>query len=247
MREWFESEAFWREMYPSMFDERRFAAAAEDVRKIVKLTGVRRGTVLDLCCGPGRHSVALAKRGFQVTGVDRTRFFLSKARRRARVARARVEFVESDMRDFVRPDTYRLAINLFTSFGYFDNKNDDQLVLRNVFASLQRGGVFVVDVMGKERLARILSATTSERLADGTLLVQTHEIFDDWTRIRNEWILLKGNRARRFKFHYTVYSGQELKDLLRQAGFAEVKLYGGLDGQPYGSDSQRLVAVARKG
>jgi len=247
MREWFENEAFWRKMYPVMFDEHRFATAAEEARKIVKLTGVRRGTVLDLCCGPGRHSVALAKRGYQVTGVDRTRFLLSKARRRARAARARVEFVESDMRDFVRPGAYRLALNLWTSFGYFDNKDGDRLVLRNIFASLRSGGVCLMYLTGKERLARGFVSATCTRNSDGTMLIQTHEIFDDWTRIRNEWILLKGNRARRFKFHHTIYSGQELKDLLGQAGFAEVKLCGDLDGQPYGPDSPRLVAVARKG
>ena len=74
-----------------------------------------------------------------------------------------------------------------------------------------------------------------------------HEIFDDWTRIRNEWILIKGNRAKRFKFHHTLYSGQELKNLMLGAGFAEVKLFGDFDGHPYGPDAPRLVAVARKG
>jgi SAM-dependent methyltransferase len=246
MREWFENEAFWRELYPYMFDEQRFAQADEQVRKILKLTGVRRGAVLDLCCGPGRHSVVLAKRGFQVTGVDSTRFLLNKARQRARSARARVEFVQSDMRDFVRPDTYNLALRLWTSFGYFDDKDDDRRVLRNTFESLQRRGVCVIDMFGKERLAKGFQAAIPTRCPDGTLLIQMHEIFDDWTRIRNEWILLKGNRARRFKFHLTMYSGQELKDLLRQAGFVDVKLYGDFDGQPYGLDAPRLIAVARK-
>lgn len=246
MPEWFEDEAFWREMYPYMFDEQRFATADEQVRKIVKLTGVRRGAVLDLCCGPGRHSVVLAKRGFQVTGVDRTRFLLNKARRRAKSARARIEFVHSDMRDFVRPAAFRLALNLFTSFGYFNKKDDDRRALRNIFESLTLGGVCVIDVMGKERIAKILQPTTSTRYPDGTLLIQLHEIFDDWTRIRNEWILIKGNRVRRFKFHHTLYSGQELNDRLRQAGFADVKLYGEIDGRPYGPDAPRLIAVARK-
>ena len=246
MTEWFENESFWREMYPYMFDKQAFAAADEQVRKILKLTGVRRGAVLDLCCGPGRHSVALTKRGFQVTGVDRTRFLLNKARRHAKSARARVEFVRSDMRDFVRPDTYRLALSLFTSFGYFDDKDDDCHVLRNVFASLKPGGVCLIDVMGKERIAKILQPTHSTRYPDGTLLVHMHEIFDDWTRIRNEWILIKGNRAKRFKFHHTLYSGQELKSLMLEAGFAEVKLFGDFDGHPYGPDTPRLVAIARK-
>jgi SAM-dependent methyltransferase len=247
MREWFENEDFWREMYPYMFDEQQFATADKEVRKILRLTGVRRGAVLDLCCGPGRHSLILAKRGFHVTGVDRTRFLLNKARRRAKSARARVEFVRSDMRDFVRPDTYRLVLNMFTAFGYFDKKDEDRLVLRNIFTSLKPGGACLIDVFGKERLAKGFQDTTAVRYPDGTLLIQLHEIFDDWTRIRNEWILLKGNRVRRFKFHHTIYSGQELKDMLRTAGFAEVKLFGDLDGQPYGPDAPRLVAVARKG
>jgi SAM-dependent methyltransferase len=246
MREWFENETFWSELYPYMFDEQRFAAADEQVRKIIKLTGVRRGTVLDLCCGPGRHSVALAKRKFQVTGVDRTRFLLNKARQRAKSARVRVEFVRADMREFVRPASFNLVINLFTAFGYFDRKDDDRLVLRNICASLKPKGVCVIDVMGKERLAKGFATATEDRHADGSMLIQVHEIFDDWTRIRNEWILLKGNRARRFKFHHTIYSGQELKELLRAAGFADVKLYGDFDGQPYGLDAPRLIAVARK-
>lgn len=246
MREWFENETFWSELYPYMFDEQRFAAADEQVRKIIKLTGVRRGTVLDLCCGPGRHSVALAKRKFQVTGVDRTRFLLNKARQRAKSARVRVEFVRADMREFVRPASFNLVINLFTAFGYFDRKDDDRLVLRNICASLKPKGVCVIDVMGKERLAKGSATTTADRHADGSMLIQVHEIFDDWTRIRNEWILVKGNRARRFKFHHTIYSGQELKELLRAAGFADVKLYGDFDGQPYGLDAPRLIAVARK-
>ena len=246
MREWFENESFWREMYPYMFDENRFAQAVEQVRKIMKLTGIRRGAVLDLCCGPGRHSVALTKRGFQVTGVDRTRFLLNKARRHAKSARAHVEFVRADMRDFVRLDTYKLALNLWNSFGYFKNKKDDRLVLRNIFSSLQKGGVCVVDVFGKERMAKSIQPTHTTRHPDGSLLVEVHEIFDDRSRIRKEWILIKGNRAKRFKFHQNVYSGKELKDLLQKTGFAEVKLFGDFDGHPYGMDAPRLVAVARK-
>ena len=246
MREWFENEAFWRELFPYMFDENRFTQAEEQVRKVLKLTGVRRGAVLDLCCGPGRHSAALAKRGFHVTGVDRTRFLLNKARRHTKSARARVEFIRSDMRDFVRPDTYKLALSLWTSFGYFDDKDEDRLVLRNIFTSLKTGGICLIDVFGKEHLAKAMNSTTSSRSPDGTLLVQLHEIFDDWTRIRNEWIVIKGSRAKRFKFHHTIYSGQELKSLMHEAGFAAVKLFGDFDGHPYGLDAPRLVAVGRK-
>ena len=150
------------------------------------------------------------------------------------------------MRDFVRPEGFDLALNLFTSFGFFDDKTDDFRVLRNIYESLRSDGLFLIDVIGKEYLARVLQPTTSRRGADGSLLVERHEVFDDWTRVRNEWILVKGDHARSFTFHHTIYSAQELKDLLRQAGFQRVVAYGDLEGHEYGPDARRLVTIAWK-
>ena len=95
-------------------------------------------------------------------------------------------------------------------------------------------------------MARSLQATTSEELPDGAKLVQCHEIFDNWMRIRNEWILIRKGRAKSFNFHHTVYPGQEMKDRLEQVGFADVKLYGNLDGDDYGPAARRLITVACK-
>jgi SAM-dependent methyltransferase len=245
-REWFDDDSFWRDLYPFMFPDKRFANAIEEVDKILDLTKPKGKTALDLCCGPGRHAIALAKRRFSVTGVDRTRYLLDMARTRAKAARVKVEWIQQDMRDFVRPGSFDLVLSMFTSFGYFDNKRDDLQVLGNIFANLRPSGACLIDVMGKERLARILMPTTSEVLADGTKLVQRHEIFDDWTRIKNEWILIRRGKAKSFNFHHTIYSGQELRDRMEQVGFADVKLYGNLDGEEYGPNAQRLIAVGRK-
>ncbi len=245
-REWFDDEAFWRELYPFMFPAQRFADTPEQIEKLLALARPRGPAALDLCCGPGRCSIALAGKGFAVTGVDRTRFLLDKARARARAAKVRVEWIEMDMRDFVRPDTFDLALSMYTSFGYFDDKTQDVEVLRNIFASLHPSGVLAMDVMGKERLAKILQPTTCDTLPDGTMLVQRHEIFDDWTRVRNEWVLLRHGRARRFEFHHTLYSGQELRERLEAVGFADVRLHGTFEGEEYGPNAQRLIAITRK-
>jgi SAM-dependent methyltransferase len=245
-KEWFDDESFWRDLYVFMFPPERLAAGREEVDRILALARSPGRSILDLCCGPGRIAVPLARRGFSVTGVDRTRFLLDKARARARRARSRLEWVQADMRDFVRPEAFDLALNLFTSFGYFDNKADDLAVLQNVFSSLRPRGVLVIEGVGKEFLARIFQPTTSQTLVDGSRLVERHEIFDDWTRIRNEWILVRKGRARTFRFHHTIYSGQELKDRLLGVGFESVRLFGSLAGEPYGPDAGRLVAVARK-
>src|SRR5262249_2361234 len=150
---------------------------------IVALTQCTAGSVLDLCCGPGRHAVEFAQRGFQVTGVDRTSFLLDRARERASEAGASVDWVAEDMRRFVRTDTFDLAVSLFTSFGYFKDEQDDLAVLRNIHRSLKETGVLVIEMLGKERLARVFQNTLSTELADGSLLVQRQQLRDDWSRI----------------------------------------------------------------
>ncbi len=246
MTEWFENEAFWEGTFPFMFPDERMEAAPEQVDKILALAECSGGAVLDLCCGPGRHSVELAKRGFRVTGVDRTPFLLDKARERGRAQGVDVEWIHQDMREFSRPDAFDLATSMFTSFGYFDDKGEDRHVLANIFLSLKAGGRLVMEMMGKERLAHIFQPTSSQQLEDGTLLVERREVFDDWTRIRNEWILIKDDRVTTFRLHHTVYAGEELRTLLSDAGFVDVRLFGDLDGNPYGTDATRLVAVAAK-
>jgi SAM-dependent methyltransferase len=245
-KEWFDDDSFWRELYPFMFSKQRIAEADEQIAKALALTKPAGKSVLDLCCGPGRCSIALAKRGFSVTGVDRTKYLLDKARAKASSVGAKIEWVQKDMRDFVRADSFALVLSMFTSFGYFDDRQEDMIVLENMFTSLRQGGACLIEVLGKERLAKILQRTTSTLLADGTMVVERHEIFDDWTRVRNEWLVIRNGRAKSFKFHHTIYSGLELRERMERAGFVAVALHGNLDGDEYGPDAERLIAIGRK-
>jgi SAM-dependent methyltransferase len=246
MPEWFADETFWTDLFPFEFSDAAFTTGEAQVERAIALSGVEPGDVLDLGCGPGRHAIPLAKRGSRVTAVDLSAFHLGKARERAAAAGVSVEFVEADMRAFVRDGAYDLALSIFTSFGYFDDAQDDARVLQNLHRSLKPGGVLVMDVISKERMAKVLTPTLSERLPDGTLRIQRHEIVDDWTRIKNEWLYIKDDRVRTWRFHLRVYSGQELKGLLRTAGFGQISLYGHLDGRPYGAELERLVVRAVK-
>ena len=244
--DWFDDDAFWRELYPYMFPPERFAAAPEQVDQVLKLTGFPGGAVLDLCCGPGRHAVEFARHGSRVTGVDRTPFLLDRARERALEAGVDVEWVLEDMRQFVRPASYDLICSLFTSFGYFAEDADERTVLRNTCESLRPGGVFVIDVISKEKVARSWKDAFTSEFPDGARLMQIPKVMDGWSRLRNEWILVKDGTARTFSFEHWLYSGRELEDRLRASGFADVKLFGSLEGSPYDIDASRLVIVARK-
>ncbi len=245
-KEWFDNDAFWKANYNFMFGDARAAAIKEDIPKLLALAPVKGKSVLDLCCGPGFFAVPLARMGYAVTGVDRTAFLLAKARARARAAKTAVTFVKMDMRDFVRPGLFDLIINMFTSFGYFDDKNEDAAVLKNMFASLKPGGACVIDVLGKEVLAGIFLPSSAEAMPDGTMIVQRREIFDNWSRIRVTWTIISKDAVESFPFHHTLYSGMELKDRMETAGFRDVKLYGSLGGVEYDRNASRLIAVGRK-
>jgi len=244
--EWFEREDFWQDFYPYMFSAERFASASDEVGRIMALTQCHQGSVLDLCCGPGRHAVEFARRGFQVTGVDRSPFLLARAREHALATGAAVEWVMEDMRSFVRPAGFNLACSLFTSFGYFEDEKDDLKVLQNLNQSLDSAGVLVIETLGKERLARVWQSALCTQLADGSLLVQRPQLRNDCCRVLSEWILIKDGKTRTAAFEHTVYSGRELKDRLLLCGFQEVQLFGDLLGSPYSLEAARLVAVARK-
>jgi SAM-dependent methyltransferase len=244
--EWFENEEFWCEFYSYMFPAERFSAAKDEASQVEALTKCSGGRLLDLCCGPGRHAVQFAARGFQVTGVDRSAFLLGQARQHASEAGVSIEWVMEDMRTFSRPATFNLACSLFTSFGYFENEQDDLRVLRNIHESLKNTGALVIEVLGKERLARIWQSAVCTQLDDGSLVVQRPRLQDDCSRVHSDWTLIRDGRARNFTFEYNIYSGRELKDRLLSCGFQQVQLFGDLQGSPYDLEAPRLVAVARK-
>jgi len=246
MRPWHEDDRFWAVLESFLFDEEKKKSAVGEAGHAVKLLGVEPGAgILDLGCGPGRHSVELAKRGFRVTGVDRTARYLDKARTYASDQGVTVEFVLDDMRTFRRQAAFDGAINLYTSFGYFDDPEEDRRVLRNLRESLRPGARLVMEMAGKEILARIYTPKDWIELPDGSLLLFEREVEPGWTHLKNRWISIRDGERTEFHFTHRVYSAAELSALLTEEGFAVEAIHGGLDASPYDRQAQRLVAVAR--
>ena len=243
---WHEDDSFWHTWGPMMFTPQRIADAGKEIEQIAALAAVSAGArVLDLCCGIGRHSLELARRGFKVTAVDRTPEYLDQAAARAKREGLDIEFVHEDMRAFCRPDTFDAAINLFTSFGFFVDPQEDRRVVENVCRSLKPSGVLVMDMNGKETLARIFRERDWHE-GEGALFLAERKLCNSWSWIENRWIMYKEGQRREWTVSHRLYAASELTALLRAGGFAEANAYGGLDGSPYDQNARRLVAVARK-
>ena len=108
--------------------------------------------VLDLCCGQGRHSIALAKTGLNVTGVDLSEEMLAIARSTADEAGVSLTLRQADMRHL--PDDlenqFDAVINMFSSFGYLESEDDDQQVLHQIAKALKPGGKLLMDLLNRE-------------------------------------------------------------------------------------------------
>src|SRR5215471_15709533 len=158
-----------------------------------------------------------------------------------------VEFVQEDMRHFHRPAAFDLALNLFSSFGYFADVADDLQVLRQLHGSLKPGGQVLLEMVGKETLARTFQPRTWHRHAErDEYLLEELIVRGGWRWLEHHWIWIRGAEQQDFTFGIRLYSGAELTTLLAEAGFSGVQLYGSLAGTPYDQTAQRLVTVATK-
>ena len=125
------------------------------------------------------------------------------------------------------------------------DENENQQVLDNIFASLKQDGVLIIELMGKEVLARIFQERDwSEK--DGLIFLQERSVRDDWSWIDNRWMVYDGKKMHEFTFGHWVYSASELKAIIKKSGFGSVKMYGNLAGAPYDQRAEKLIAVARK-
>ncbi|MDR1655135.1 MAG: class I SAM-dependent methyltransferase [Treponema sp.] len=270
--EWFYDERFWGEFAPIMFDRKHWEEvdlAADAVTRMAHLnlyeeapsekteSDMKRGftrkaaadgerpRLLDLCCGFGRMSLEFARRGFAVTGVDITKTYLAAGREDAAAEGLEIEFVEEDIRRFRRNEGFDLAVNLYNSFGYFEDPAGDRIFVKNVYDSLIDGGTFIIDVLGKEIAVRDYTEAEWFEKA-GCIVLTEYEPVDSWGSIWNRWILIKNTERIEKVFIQRLYAASELRSLLLGAGFELVEIYGHWDESPYDTQARSLIAVARK-
>jgi len=236
MTEWFKH--WFGDEYHGLYahrDEEDARRAVALIRGAVKLESGAR--ILDLACGPGRHSSELARTGGRVVGFDLSRAMLRRAHERNSAV-----LVRGDMRALpFRNRTFDLAVNLFTSFGYFLDDAEHARVVGQVAATLVPGGHFVLDYLNAEHVRRTLTVT--ERQVSRDVFVRRR--IDEGGRYVIKEIDLR-EEGRRFQERVRLYGPEELAALFAAADLHVVARFGDYDGAPVGAATPRVILVGKK-
>jgi ubiquinone/menaquinone biosynthesis C-methylase UbiE len=216
---------------------------------VVQALGLKEGDrVLDLCCGQGRHSVELARRGFDVTGADLSEYLLGLARKAAEEAQVGVRFERCDMRELPWNAEFDAAINIFTSFGYLESDEEDEKALRAVHRALRPGGGVLLDLPTLSHFQKIHPGRKRDWSEhEGRLVVDEFTWDMHRSRLRLERAIVEPDGARRRKrFDLRIYTHPEIAAMLGRSGFEWERTFGGLDVSDLGPDSRRMLMLARR-
>lgn len=221
-----------------------------EVNGVIFLLKLNKGAkVLDLPCGYGRHSIDLAKKGFDVVGSDLNSKHLAKAKENADKEKVPIIFRQENMLDLNDKEKFDAVINMFYSFGFFEKDEDNLKVLKNIFDSLKKGGKFLfhTDVNIPRILKKKYKFEEVRDLSSGNKLKVIDNYDSKTKRIDGSWIITKkdGSEIRR-DYSVRVYTKGEFSELCKQVGFKKITVYSDWNGQDYSSDSEDMIVVAEK-
>jgi ubiquinone/menaquinone biosynthesis C-methylase UbiE len=227
--------------------EERTQRELDGVIKLMELEPPQR--ILDCPCGYGRHSIGLAKRGFEVVGSDINGEMLEPAYKSANGVSG-ISFVKENMLHMNYKAEFDAAINLFFSIGFFETEEDNNQVLKNFFDALKPGGRFMMHtdinipriINGDYKLHEKRNLTSGKQLE----IIESYE--PENKRLKGQWILLHtdGKREELTPYNHRIYTMEDFSELCLATGFESVKGYGGWDGTPLAEDSEDMIIVAQK-
>ena len=232
------------DIYRDFLTPERTEREVEGLREMVPLEPGAQ--VLDLACGWGRHSIALARAGFRVTGLDLSETLLARARKRAEAAAVPVDFVRGDMREIPWAARFDAVLSLYSSLGYWVSDEEDLRVLKAVHGALKPGGVFVMETMHRDHVV----GAYAERdwwETEGGATVWVEREFDAVDGVSQEWTRWSRGSQTGEKYHeLRVRTATEWDAMLRSAGLVPVDWYGDFELAPFVHTSPDLIVVCRR-
>ncbi len=196
--------------------------------------------MLDLACGKGRHSIYLANKGFDVTGVDLSKESIEHA---SQYAHDRLRFHVHDMREQLQPKQFNFIFNFFTSFGYFSKEQDHHDTLSAIRTGLKDDGLLVMDFMNGHKAIQNLVPEEKKTIQGITFNI---------TREVTNGVIVKtiqfedGGHSYSFEERVRAFNLSEMARMFRKNGLELMDVYGDYELGAFNIfDSGRMIMVCK--
>jgi 2-polyprenyl-3-methyl-5-hydroxy-6-metoxy-1,4-benzoquinol methylase len=201
--------------------------------------------ILDVGCAFGRHSIALAQRGYTVTGIDPAAAMIAAAREQAKEAGVSVDFRQARGEQFTTDTPFDAAICLFTSLGQMGPDGDNSGLVSRVYDALKPGGRFVVEV--PQRNTAVAQLRPSDKFGEGERYAAVTRQYNPADQTVTETFrLIAPEETRTYTLRYRLYSRAALETLLTQSGFTIQAAYSDYAETPLTDESATMILIGEK-
>lgn len=251
---------WWKQIFNSLYlktdgdvvEDREITCGEVDTfADILELSN--RDSILDLCCGQGRHVMELARRGYRVDGLDRSRYLIQKAKATARKEGLLVKFREGDARKLpYAADSFDVVTMLGNSFGYFENEKDDARILMEIFRVLKPWGRVLLDVTDGEHVRSNFQPRSWEWIDKKMFVCRERSLSEDRRRLISREVITdvsKGVIADQF-YAERLYTEKDLMEIFARAGFSDTAIHARINtstvrNQDLGMMEKRIIIAGR--
>lgn len=201
--------------------------------------------ILDVGCGFGRHSIELARRNYEVVGIDPAAAMIAAAQARARVANVSVNFRQVAGESFVAREPFEAALCLFTTLGQISSAGENSGLVAQVYAALRSGGLFIVEVPQREQAVKALQEF--DKFGEGERYTTVTRQFNPQRQwVTETFTIVSPEMTKHYLLCYRLYSLTELTTLLEGVGFSVVMTSASYKTSPLSPDSPTMLVVCRK-
>ena len=236
-KDWFNTK-----YYHILYKNRDFREAEDFIRALAKHLAIpEHSKILDLACGKGRHSVYLNKLGYDVTGIDLSSESIEEAKKYSAEG---LNFLEGDMRDTYKSTHFNYIFNLFTSFGYFQEWEDNFAVVQSIAEGLMLNGIGVIDYLNAHLVRSSLPDQNETTIDD--IVFQTKK-FEENGMVHKEIHFKEEGSHYTFKESVQLFELDDFNAFLTKAGLELLNVFGNYKLDDFDKEhSKRMILVFKK-
>ena len=235
-KNWFDSK-----YYHILYNKRNHDEAELFINNLLKfLSPTKKSYFLDLCCGKGRHSILLNKMGYRVDGIDLSKNSIKQA---SREKKNNLNFFVRDMRLIREQNKYNFILNLFTSFGYFNDSKDNHLVINGVSKALKKNGLFIIDFLNIEKTLKDLNKSETIKINEINFYVKR---WSDLNFLYKKIEFKEKNKKFEFTERIQLLNKEQIVNLCSKSNLKNVSIFGDYQLNDFNENSERLILLFKK-